>query len=64
MSAKERSKLLLKAARILERRAEEFSVIETLECGKNYGACRYWEAPMAVDAFEFLQAKPGIWTGR
>lgn len=28
MSAKERSKLLLKAARILERRAEEFSVID------------------------------------
>lgn len=57
MSAKERSKLLLKAARILERRAEEFSVIETLECGKNYGACRYWEAPMAVDAFEFFAGK-------
>lgn len=57
MSAKDRSKLLLKAARILERRAEEFSVIETLECGKNYGSCRYWEAPMAVDAFEFFAGK-------
>lgn len=57
MSAKDRSKLLLKAARIPERRAEEFSVIETLECGKNYGSCRYWEAPMAVDAFEFFAGK-------
>lgn len=57
MSAKDRSKLLLKAAAILERRAEEFAVIETMECGKNYGACRYWEAPMAVDAFAFFAGK-------
>ena len=34
MSAKDRSKLLLKAGKILERRLEEFACIETLECGK------------------------------
>lgn len=57
MSAKERSKLLLKAATILERRGDEFAAIETMECGKNYGSCRYWEVPMAVDAFEFFAGK-------
>lgn len=57
MSAKERSKLLLKAAAVLERRGDEFAAIETLECGKNYGSCRYWEVPMAVDAFEFFAGK-------
>lgn len=57
MSAMERSKLLLKAGRILEERGEEFAVIETLECGKNYASCRYWEVPMAVDAFEFFAGK-------
>ena len=64
MSAKERSKLLLKAARILERRAEEFSVIEPWNAARNYGACRYWEAPMAVDAFEFFAGKARHLTGR
>lgn len=64
MSAKDRSKLLLKAAQVLERRAEEFSVIETLECGKNYGACRYWEAPMAVDSFEYFAGKARCLEGK
>ena len=64
MSAKERSKLLLNAARVLERRAEEFSVIETLEAGKNYGSCRYWEAPMAVDAFEYFAGKARCLEGK
>ncbi|MEG2931317.1 MAG: aldehyde dehydrogenase family protein, partial [Ruthenibacterium sp.] len=64
MSAKDRSKLLLNAARILERRAEEFAVLETLECGKNYGACRYWEAPMAVDAFEYFAGKARCLEGK
>ena len=36
MSAKERSKLLIKAGQILSRRLEEFAAIETLECGKLY----------------------------
>jgi len=64
MTAKERSKLLLKAARILERRAEEFAVVETLEVGKNYGACRYWEAPMAVDSFEYFAGKARCLEGK
>jgi len=64
MSAKDRSKSLLKAAQILERRAEELAVIETLECGKNYSACRYWEVPMAIDSFEFFAGKARCLDGK
>jgi len=57
MSAKERSKLLIKAGQILSKRAEEFAVIETLECGKLFMSALYYEAQMAVDAFEFFAGK-------
>jgi len=57
MSAKQRSKLLFKAGRILEKRLEEFSVIESLECGKLYMGTLYYEAQMALDAFEYFAGK-------
>lgn len=57
MSAKDRSKLLLKAGKILERRLEEFACIETLECGKLFGSVMYYEGAMCVDAFEYFAGK-------
>lgn len=57
MSAKDRSKLLLKAAQILERRKEEFAAAETIECGKLYGSALYYETAQAVDAFEYAAGK-------
>jgi acyl-CoA reductase-like NAD-dependent aldehyde dehydrogenase len=64
MSAKERSKLLLKAGEILESRKEEFAVTETLECGKLYMSALYYEAPMSVDAFEFSAGKARCLEGK
>lgn len=64
MSAKERSKLLLKAGEILERRKEEFAVTETLECGKLYMSALYYEAPMSVDAFQFSAGKARCLEGK
>ncbi len=64
MSAKERSKLLLKVARILESRVEEFAVTETLECGKLYMSALYYEAAMCVDAFEFSAGKARTLEGK
>ena len=57
MSAKERSKLLLKAGQILDKRKEEFACTETLECGKLYAGVLYFEAEMCVDAFEYFAGK-------
>lgn len=57
MSAKERSKLLLKAGRILETRKEEFAAAETMECGKLYMSTLYYDTPQAVDAFEYFAGK-------
>lgn len=64
MSAKERSKLLLKAARILERRAEEFSVIEPWNAARITAPAVTGKRPWRWMPLSFLQAKPGIWTGR
>lgn len=64
MSAKERSKLLLKAGQLLAARAEEFAVIETLECGKLYMSALYYEAQMAVDAFEYFAGKARCLEGK
>ena len=64
MSAKERSKLLLKAGEILERRKEEFAVTETMECGKLYMSALYYEAPMSVDAFQFSAGKARCLEGK
>jgi acyl-CoA reductase-like NAD-dependent aldehyde dehydrogenase len=57
MSAKERSKLLIKAGQILSKRVEEFATIETLECGKLYMSALHYEAAMSVDAFEYFAGK-------
>jgi len=57
MSARERSKLLLKAGRILESRKEEFAAVETMECGKLYMSTLYYDTPHAVDAFEYFAGK-------
>lgn len=64
MSAKERSQILLKAGSILERRADEFAVLETLECGKLYGSARYYECPMSVDAFQYFAGKARCLEGK
>lgn len=64
MSPRDRSKLLLKAAQILERRKEEFSCIETLECGKLYGGVMYYEAVQSVDAFEYFAGKARCMEGK
>lgn len=56
-SPRDRSNLLLKAADILEKRKEEFAVLETLECGKLYGSALYYEAEMAVDALRYFAGK-------
>lgn len=57
MSAKERSKILLKAAQIMEQRADEFAVLEAMECGYHYGSARYYCVPMAVDSFQYFAGK-------
>ena len=57
MSAKERSKLLVKAGQILSKRVEEFASIETLECGKLYMSVLHYEAQMSIDAFEYFSGK-------
>ncbi len=64
MSAKDRSKLLLKASQILATRVEEFAVTETLECGKLYMSALYYEAAMCVDAFEFSAGKARTLEGK
>lgn len=64
MSAKERSKLLLKAGRILQTRLEEFAAIETLECGKLYMSALYYEGAMCVDAFEYFAGKARCLEGK
>ncbi len=64
MSAKDRSKLLLKAGRLLKERIEKFAVLETLECGKLYPSTRYYEAEMSIDAFEFYAGKARCLDGK
>ena len=57
MSAKERSKLIIKAGQILAQRLEEFATIEALECGKLYMSALYFEGQMSLDAFEYFAGK-------
>ena len=57
MAARDRAAILLKAAQVMERRSEEFAVLETLECGFHYGASRYYCAPQAVDSFNYFAGK-------
>ena len=57
MAARERSAILLKAAKLMEERADEFATLEALECGYHYGSARYYCAPMAVDALNLFAGK-------
>lgn len=57
MAARDRAKILMKAAQIMERRGDEFAVLEALECGYHYGSARYYCVPMAVDSFNFFAGK-------
>ena len=41
-AARDRAAILRKAARIMERRADEFAALEALECGYHYPAARYY----------------------
>ena len=56
-AARDRAKILAKAAQIMERRGEEFAVLESLECGYHYGSARYYCVPMAVDSFNLFAGK-------
>lgn len=56
-AARDRAAILRKAARIMERRADEFAALEALECGYHYPSARYYCVPMAVDSFHFFAGK-------
>ncbi len=49
-----RSNLLLRLADLLERHAEEFAALESLNCGKPYLAVLNDELPAVVDCFRFF----------
>lgn len=49
-----RSNLLLRLADLVERHAEEFAVLESLNCGKPYLAVLNDELPAVVDCFRFF----------
>ena len=56
-AARDRAKILAKAALIMERRGDEFATLESLECGYHYGSARYYCVPMAVDSFNYFAGK-------
>lgn len=56
-AARDRAAILMKAAEIMERRADEFATLEALECGYHFGSTRYYCVPMAVDAFRLFAGK-------
>ena len=56
-AARDRARILAKAAQIMERRGEEFAVLESLECCYHYGSARYYCVPMAVDSFNLFAGK-------
>jgi acyl-CoA reductase-like NAD-dependent aldehyde dehydrogenase len=64
MTNKERSRLLLKARDVLAARAEEFTCLEVLDCGKLYPSVRYFELPNAVDGFEYSAGKARCLEGK
>lgn len=49
-----RSNLLLRLADLIERHAEEFAALESLNCGKPYLAVLNDELPVVVDCFRFF----------
>ncbi len=50
----QRSNLLLRLAELIERHAEEFAALESLNCGKPYLAVLNDELPAVVDCFRFF----------
>ena len=52
MSGLQRGEYIEKAMQILERRSDEFAVIEATDCGKMFMGCKYFEVPQAVDALK------------
>lgn len=50
----QRSNLLLRLAELVERHAEEFAALESLNCGKPYLAVLNDELPAVVDCFRFF----------
>ncbi len=50
----QRSNLLLRLADLIERHAEEFAALESLNCGKPYLAVLNDELPAVVDCFRFF----------
>lgn len=50
----QRSTLLLRLADAIERHAEEFAALESLNCGKPYLAVLNDELPAVVDCFRFF----------
>lgn len=57
MSGLERGRLLARARDILQRRGQEFAVIETADAGKQYMSALHYEVPQSVDAFDFYSHK-------
>ena len=57
MSGRERGAYLKEAGRILERRKDEFAILETLDAGKQYMGMLYYELLESIDAFDFYSHK-------
>lgn len=53
MSAAERARLLFKLADLLEKHAEEFAQLETLDNGKPIKESRYVDLPQAIETFRY-----------
>lgn len=64
MTCRDRGNLLLKAAELLEARAEEFACAETLDCGKIYRGVLNFEIPNALDGFRYHAARARCLEGK
>ncbi|MFE4756793.1 aldehyde dehydrogenase family protein [Streptomyces mirabilis] len=53
MSPRERGRVLLRAADLLRRRAEEFAELESYDVGKPLAFTRRVDVPMTIDTFEY-----------
>jgi aldehyde dehydrogenase (NAD+) len=53
MTAQERRKIFLKAARLLEKNVEELALLETSDCGKPLRDSRTIDVPSAVNGLEY-----------
>lgn len=64
MTNLERSRFLLKFRDLLEKRREEFAVLETLDCGKLYPGVLHFDLVQAVDSFEYYAGKARCLEGK